>query len=107
MTKYTFYILLLSFSLQSCAQDNLSLYDFKLGDHIDAMKDIDLEQKGNEKHEDSHIYRFETPNKNDISLTFVEDKLVFIEEDYLYKNDYTTSLENFEFEKNQVYRCQK
>lgn len=97
--KYTFYILILSISLQSFAQSELSLYGFKLGDPIKNAKNTDLKQKGYEEYEGSQIYRFETPHKNDFSMTFVDGELVFMEEDYLYNNDYLTSLENFEFEK--------
>lgn len=90
------------FWVQAEAQSKISFYDFEIGNHTEVIDKTNLKQIGYENFNGSDIYRFKTPNKNEISITFLNEKLVYIEEDYMYKEHITSSLKNFKFKETKL-----
>ena len=96
-TKITTSILLIISSFLLYPQSNLDLKDFKLGESKATILNKSFEQIGYSEIDDTKLYRFELPDKNAISVTLDNNKVVYIELDHMEPDAKNTDFLDFKF----------
>jgi hypothetical protein len=84
-------------SLQIYSQSQQNLRGFSLGDSLESIFKKDYTQVGYEEMGQTELYRFELKDKNALSVTLDNDKVVYIELDNIKPEAKSTGFLDFKF----------
>jgi len=94
---YLQFVILFLISLQIHSQDQKNLRGFSLGESIESVFKKDYTQIGYEEVDDTKLCRFNLKDKNAISVTLDNNKVVYIELDNMDPASKLTGFLDFKF----------